>query len=247
MRKLAEKIFKTTRNILLLLFVIPDFVRFKSKAKQVKSRFSTKLKDFYPQIMDKTLFTGFDRHYIYHTAWAARKLAQIRPAVHIDISSSLYFCGIVSAFLPVKFYDFRPAKLELNNLSSARADLLSLPFATGSIKSLSCMHTVEHIGLGRYGDSIDPEADLKAISELQRVLAKEGSLLFVVPVGKPKIMFNAHRIYAYAQIMEYFADLQLKEFALIPEAGPRSIIYNAPKELADLENYGCGCFWFVKP
>ena len=52
------------------------------------------------------------------------------------------------------------------------------------------MHVIEHIGLGRYGDEMDPDGDLKAIDELKRVLSRKGDLLFVVPVGKPKIMYN---------------------------------------------------------
>lgn len=191
--------------------------------------------------------TEFDAHYIYHTAWAARILAKTKPDVHVDISSSLYFCSIVSAFIPVKFYDYRPAKIHLSNLTSEKADLLSLLFENNSIKSLSCMHVVEHIGLGRYGDRIDPNGDLKAIGELKRVLAPGGNLLFVVPVGKPKIVFNAHRIYSYGQIIDYFNDLKLKEFTLIPDEAENSgLIYNAAKELADAQEYACGCFWFIK-
>jgi hypothetical protein len=66
------------------------------------------------------------------------------------------------------------------------------------------MHVVEHVGLGSYGDSLDPNGDLKAMSELKRVLSINGNLLFVVPVGKPRVMFNAHRIYSYEQIIECF-------------------------------------------
>ena len=124
-------------------------------------------------------------------------LSQTKPEFHIDISSTLYFCSIVSAFIPIKFYDYRPVKLNLEKLYTGSADLLSLPFEEGSVNSLSCMHVVEHIGLGRYGDPLDPDGDLKAISELIRVLAPDGNLLLVVPVGKKsRIMFNAHRIYS---------------------------------------------------
>ncbi len=109
------------------------------------------------------------------------------------------------------------------------------------------MHTIEHIGLGRYGDPIDPDGDLKAISELIRVLATGGNLLFVVPIGKPKICFNAHRIYSYSQIMSYFSALTLKEFSLIPDnAIETGIIPNATKEISGKQTYGCGLFWFVK-
>ena len=65
-------------------------------------------------------------------------------------------------------------------------DLISLPFEDGSFHSLTCMHVVEHIGLGRYGDQVDPDGDLMAMKELERVTAKLGNLLFVVPVGIPK-------------------------------------------------------------
>jgi hypothetical protein len=117
---------------------------------------------------------------------AARIINELKPDIHYDISSSLYFCSIVSAFNKVKFYDFRPANLQLTNLTAESSNLLSLPFEANSISSLSCMHVVEHIGLGRYGDALDPDGDLKAISELKRVLGNEGSLLyFVVPIGKP--------------------------------------------------------------
>jgi SAM-dependent methyltransferase len=165
----------------------------------------------------------------------------------VDISSSLHFCTVVSAFIPVKFYDFRPADLKLSQLATDRADLFSLPFEDSSVHSLSCMHVVEHVGLGRYGDSLNPNGDLEAIGELQRVLATGGSLLFVVPVGKPRIMFDAHRIYSYEQILRYFQGIRLEEFALIPDSSdPSGIIYNASKEIADTQRYGCGCFWFKK-
>lgn len=212
------------------------------------SRFSMHWKDRYPCLNDNCGTTPFDAHYTYHPAWAARIIAQTKPAVHVDISSTLHFCSILSAFVPVKFYDYRPADLELPGLSSGSANIVSLPFSSNSIESLSCMHTVEHIGLGRYGDPLDPDGDLKAIAELKRVLAVGGNLLFVVPVGgTAKIMFNAHRIYTYGQIVGYFSDLQLVEFSLIPDT-PQSngLISNATEDDANKCSYGCGCFWFQK-
>jgi len=122
---------------------------------------------------------------------------------------------------------------------------MRLPFEDLSIQSLSCMHVVEHVGLGRYGDLLDPEGDLKAVSELKRVLAVDGNLLFVIPVGTPKVAFNAHRIYSYEQVLSYFSELELVEFALVRDE-PHSwgLVLGASKELADCQSYGCGCFWF---
>ncbi len=210
-----------------------------------QARFETSWKERYPLLNDKTSTVGFDRHYMYHTAWAARVLEKTKPNKHIDISSLLYFSALVSAFVPIEHYDFRIPELSLNNLVTGQANLSSLHFASNSIYSLSCMHTIEHIGLGRYGDMLDYNGDLKAINELKRVLAVGGNLLFVVPIGKAKIFFNAHRVYSYEQIIKYFSDFQLIEFALIKEAD-EGLILNATQEMADGESYGCGCFWFKK-
>jgi len=238
--------YKKIRNIILYLAFVKDYKHFR-KLSRNDNRFQISWENRRPCLKEKTSYSKFDSHYIYHSAWAARVLAKTKPESHIDISSTLYFCSIVSAFIPVKFYDYRPAQLNLNNLTSKKADLLSLPFPDNSIKSLSCMHTVEHIGLGRYGDPVDPKDDLKAITELKRVLAPGGNLLFVVPIGKPNIIFNAHRIYSYDQIKKYFSELKLQEFSLIPDnADKRGVIKNASKKEADKQNYGCGCFWFIK-
>ena len=224
-----------------------DFFAFKRLPQQSRHRFPLRWKDRYPCLKENITQHDIEPHYTYHPAWAARIVAQVSPAVHVDISSSLSFCTILSAFVPVKFYDYRPAKLNLDNMTSEAANLLQLPFERGSIESLSCMHVVEHIGLGRYGDKLDPDGDLKAISELKRVLSPSGSLIFVVPIGKPKILFNAHRIYSFDQIEEYFSDMKMKEFSLITEDNAKGgLLCNSTKERADQETYGCGCFWFMK-
>lgn len=204
--------------------------------------------DIFPQLQDKTTTHGFDHHYVYHPAWAARIIAHNKPSKHVDISSILHFSTIISAFVPVDFYDYRPANLRLSKLQSKKADLTKLHFKSNSVESLSCMHTVEHIGLGRYGDPIDPDGDLKAMSELARVLKPGGTLLFVVPVsGQSKVMFNAHRIYSKKHILEAFAALELKEFTLLTDSGIEGPLKNPSDSLIKKQSYGCGCFWFVKP
>ena len=174
-------------------------------------------------------------------------LAKLRPTLHVDIGSYLYFATLISAFIPIRFYDYRPAQVVLSALETGFANLLALPFADGSVVSLSCMHVVEHLGLGRYGDPLDPDGDLKAMRELARVLAPGGSLLFVVPVGQPRLMFNAHRIYSYEQVINAFPNLMLERFTLIPQLGPEGLISGASAEQAAGEKYGCGCFWFRRP
>lgn len=201
----------------------------------------------FPILGEDTKVTGFDRHYVYHTAWAARVIAKTKPREHVDIASSLYFAAIASAFCPIRFYDFRPPELQLQDLQLGSCDLTSLAFEDNSLDSLSCMHVVEHIGLGRYGDKLDFEGDRKAIAELRRVTKVHGNLLFVVPVGEPRVQFNAHRIYSLEQVVNLFPDFDLREMALIPDsADAGGLLFDPTPALVDSQKYGCGCFWLQK-
>ncbi len=229
--------------------IVSQYLEFKKLQKQERS-FKCSVLDLYPISNENTSTTKFDRHYVYHTSWAARVVHEINPSKHIDISSSLYFCGLVSAFVPVDFYDYRPANLKLSNLNTLPGDLHALPFENKSIESISCMHTIEHVGLGRYGDPIDPDGDIKAIKELKRVVKSGGSLLLVMPIGKTaRIEYNAHRIYNYDQIIGMVSDNEftLKEFAFIPQRDEEGgMIRYAKKEDIGDSYYACGCFWFTR-
>ena len=225
-----------------------DFEKLARQRSESQARFALAGTDLCPCVTDRTETTSLDRHYIYHPAWAARIIARTMPDLHVDISSTLHFSTLLSAFVKTEFYDYRPAEVELDNFLSRKADLTDLFFANDSIQSLSCMHTVEHVGLGRYGDPIDYNGDRKAMSELARVLAPGGCLLFATPVGREsKIQFNAHRIYTAAAVAKEFDALGLKlvEFAYIPQ-------YAGPMFKADVpgfttaDPYGCGCFWLTK-
>jgi ubiquinone/menaquinone biosynthesis C-methylase UbiE len=135
----------------------------------------------------------------------------------------------------------------MSNLSSSTADLTKLPFESESIESLSCMHVIEHIGLGRYNDTIDIDGDKKAALELTRVLEVNGRLIVAIPVGRPRIQFNAHRIYSHEQVQEMFSGLTLVEYALVPDGtADEGLIMNPDSELINAQNYGCGCYVFAK-
>lgn len=175
-------------------------------------------------------------------------LVRTKPELHIDVSSSVYFIALASAVVPIRQYEFRPPNMVLDRLETRQGSLLALPLDDRSVASLSCMHAVEHVGLGRYGDPLDPEGDLKAMAELQRVVAPGGQLLFVVPVGKPRVQFNAHRIYAYEHIVEAFSELELEQFALIPdEPETGHLMVDASPALVAEQKHGCGCFLFRRP
>lgn len=230
------------------IFIIGDYFAFKKSSSHSRRDFHLSYGRIFPVLFDKTPGTTYDRHYVYHVSWAVRRVKEIAPKTHVDIGSSLYFAGTLSAFIPVDFYDYRPADIQLSNLRSLRGDLLGLPFKDGELSSLSCLHTLEHIGLGRYGDPIDAEGDIKAMHELARCVAPGGNLLVVVPTGKTlRIEFNAHRVYAYDALVSYFPGFTLKQFSYIPERPERGgLIEHATREDVKDDIHGCGCYWFIK-
>lgn len=242
------KIKEAPQRVRSSLKFLSDFRHFTSKQARIETGFpEARWSERYTVLGDDTGTTGFDRHYVYHTAWAARVLAKTEPTIHFDFGSLLYFSTLVSAFRPVRFFDYRPAEIALRGLDSEHADLTQLTIASGSTLSASCLHVMEHIGLGRYGDPIDPAGDRKAAAELQRIMAPGGDLLIVVPVGQPKICFNAHRVYSYPMVLELFSDCELVEFSMVPDSvADGDLIPNADPKLVAEQTYGCGCFWFRK-
>lgn len=239
--------FRSFYFLLVWLYRYPGFIKDYLNFKKLSKTKRFKHAGLFPCLFDKTSTTHFDPHYTYHPAWAARIIAKIKPEKHIDISSIIHFSTLVSAFVPVEFYDYRPAEVMLPNLACKKGDLLDLPFSDGSVESLSCMHTIEHVGLGRYGDVIDPEGDIKAAKELSRVVKTGGTFIYVAPIGHPRIEFNAHRVYSYKQVLELFPEMDLKEFSLVPDNFKETgLIKNASEELANLQTWACGCFWFIK-
>ena len=241
--KLMKILTKTYRRI----GYLSQYRSFARQNQAERPEFSASWSDRWARLDDKTGHLPFDAHYVYHTAWAARVLAELRPTKHIDISSYTYFATVASAFVPVEFYDYRPANIKLSNLKCGAADLCQLTFADQSVESLSCMHTIEHIGLGRYGDPLDVNGDRRALAELQRVVAPGGSLLIVVPVGEPRIQFNAHRIYDPAMIEGGLPELKLHRWSLLPDDSSNGLVENPTREFALQQRYACGCFWFKRP
>ena len=203
-----------------------------------------RFKDSHPCLTDSVRYTPFDPHYFYQAAWLARRLAESRPIRHIDVGSSVMTIGVLSAVVNTIFVDYRPLSTSLSNLGSISADVVFLPFKTGSIESLSCLHVIEHIGLGRYGDPLDPQGSVKAAQELERVLTPGGMLYVSVPIGLERVCFNAHRVFPPERARELFQSLKLVEFALVDDGG--HFRKNQELESAKGYNYGCGMFAFAK-
>lgn len=203
-----------------------------------------RLANAWPQLHDHTRTTGVENHYFHLNGWAMRRIVSQHQAQHVDIGSQTMFVNLLSAVLPVTFVDYRPLEVKMDGLTNLGGDILNLPFADNSINSLSCLHVAEHIGLGRYGDPLNPNGTRQACAELQRVLAPGGNLYFALPVGRPRVCFNAHRVHLPKTIVDYFAGLELVEFSGAHDNG-RWVERIGLDEFRESE-YACGMFWFKK-
>lgn len=222
-----------------LAWYFSDYFKFKAMTTKYNLN-KLYARDIYPCLTDKTEYTPIDSVYFFQDSWAAKKLFELKPNRHYDIGSSAKTIGILSQFVPITMIDIRPLELKLENLFFKKGSILEIPFENNSIETLSCLCVVEHIGLGRYGDSIDPLGSEKAIKELKRVLKIGGIILFSVPINSEnKIYFNAHRAFTRKYILELFDGFYLLEEKYIYG---NEIYFEFDKN----KGFGTGLFMFKK-
>jgi len=172
--------------------------------------------DWYPALRDRTTVTPVDLNYFYQDTWAAGKIFTARPKLHVDLGSTALLVGILSRWTRVISVDVRPLAVALGGLVTCSGTGAALPFRDRSIRSLSSLCVLEHIGLGRYGDPIDPQGTEKAATELQRVLAPGGDLYLSLPIEKEsRVYFNAHRSFSMAAVTKMMSELDLEEAVLV--------------------------------
>ncbi len=111
--------------------------------------------------------------------------------------------------------------------------------------SVSCLHALEHFGLGRYGDPIDPLGHLKGFKNLVRMLQPGGRLYLSFPIGRSGVHFNAHRVFEATEVLEWSAgSLVLDAFDYVDDSG--DLHRNASPSHLPIMRYGCGIYSFVK-
>jgi hypothetical protein len=210
--------------------------------------FRVSLRHLFPILTDRSDEAGVAGGYYFHQdLWAARRIFRRRPAAHVDIGSRVDgFIAHLLVFMPVTVIDIRSLESDVAGLNFSRDDATQLAgFADRSIDSLSSLHAAEHFGLGRYSDPVDPGACFRFMATLQRVLAPGGRLYFSVPVGRERLEFNAHRVFAPQTIIDSFPGLRLVSFAWVDDDG--QLHEDARVEDAAACGFGCGLFEFTTP
>lgn len=192
------------------------------------------LRWLYPCLGDDTEKTPIEPIYFYQDAWAFEKIVKRRPAFHVDVGSHHKFVALLSKVVRVIMVDIRPLSLPLDTLEFRKGSILSLPFEDASVPSVSSLCVIEHIGLGRYGDPIDPYGSEKAIEEIKRIIQPGGDLYLSLPLDdENRIYFNAHRAFKEEYVLHLFRPFQIVE---------RRYIYG--REFGDQRKsgFGIGCY-----
>jgi SAM-dependent methyltransferase len=211
------------------------------------TEFKFKMTEAYPCLFDRFEDAGtLTKHYFLQDIWAAQKVYKLESKLHFDIGSRLDgFIAHCLVFTKVTLLDIRPLNHKVDNLNFIQTNCMKMDdIETGTIHSLSCLHAIEHFGLGRYGDPINPLGHIIAINEIKRVTAPEGNLIISVPIGIERLNFDAHRVFNPEKFINLFSGFELIEFSAIDDHD--LFIKNANIKLSSKYEYGCGLFHFKK-
>lgn len=182
-------------------------------------------------------------HYFSQDLWMARRVFSAKPKTHIDVGSRLDgFVTHLLTFMEVTVGDVRNLDSTIEGLHFVQLDLMKNPPAHLRSDSVSCLHALEHFGLGRYGDPINVNGWKDGLMNLSKMINPGGVLYLSVPIGNQRVEFNAHRIFNKETIINEAGinGLELREFALIDNMGKFT-------EHSGHCDYCCGLFVFQKP
>lgn len=183
----------------------------------------------------------------------AQQIYRHAPERHVDIGSRIDgFVAHVASFRDVEVFDIRAITTELPRIRFKQADLMNpAPELAGYCDSLSCLHALEHFGLGRYGDPLDPGGSATGLRNMARIVRPGGRLYLSVPVGIERVLFNAHRVFAPRTIVRLAEaeGLVLRMFAAV---GSERRVIEYPDwepcfDRIEQQDYALGIFTFERP
>ena len=243
---------RTLVSVAGLRWYLADLKTLKRQGARSDSKFS--LGKLYPCLDDKRADAGSATgHYFHQDLLVARRIHQNRPVRHVDVGSRIDgFVAHVASFRSIVVIDIRHIPSVVPNIEFIQADLMRIPAAelTGQFDSLSCLHALEHFGLGRYGDPINYDGHLVGLRNLAALLAPGGKFYFSVPVGPQRIEFNAHRVFSVRYLLERLEiNFRIDDFSYVDDRG--DLHEHVQLAEADVDNnfgcnYGCGIFEATK-
>jgi hypothetical protein len=235
---------------------LPHFFRNLSLLKKQK-KFAVKEFPFgksYPCLDDRFSESGGGKgHYFHQDLLVARRIHYNNPSIHVDVGSRIDgFVAHVASFRPIEVFDIRPLSSEIPNVKFTQSDLMAT-IKNGLVEycdSLSCLHAMEHFGLGRYGDPVSYDGYLLGLDNLYHILKKGGKLYFSVPIGPQRIEFDAHRVFSLSYLLELFdGKYKIDHFSFVDDQGDLNesvSMTEANKQDSFSCTFGCGIFEMTK-
>jgi hypothetical protein len=193
--------------------------------------------------------------YFWQDLLVARWIFAAKPQRHVDVGSRVDgFVAHVASFRDLDVFDVRPISTRIPGVVFKQADLMCGPSTLNSLigyyDSLSCLHAIEHFGLGRYGDPIDPNGHERGIANMTSLLQPGGSFYLSTPIGRERVEFNANRVFDPLVIVRLVEShgFVLKHLTAISVGGVVREMQVDPEILQALaeENYNLGIFVFIK-
>lgn len=206
-----------------------------------------------PILDEKTESAGImSGQYFHQDLYVAQLINKNNPIKHVDIGSRIDgFVAHVASFREIEIFDIRNQKSNVENITFKKADLMDEnQIEKEYCDSISCLHAIEHFGLGRYGDPIDYFGHIKALENIYGMLKKDGKFYFSTPIGKSRIQFNAHRIFSVKYLMKLFeGKYKIDSFSYINDDG--NLIKDSEITKEKIESnfdckHGCGIFKMTK-
>lgn len=187
-------------------------------------------------------------HYFHQDMLVARRISEANPKKHVDVGSRVDgFVAHVAVFREIEVFDIRPIPSTVKNILFVQRDIMDVENCpTDYCDSLSCLHALEHFGLGRYGDPIDAEGYIKGFNALTQILEAGGILYLSIPIGTERVEFNGHRVFSLSRVCElYLPCFELVGFSFVNDQG-NLIVDHVLTEIDCIDNlnlnYGCGIF-----
>jgi Caenorhabditis protein of unknown function, DUF268 len=206
-----------------------------------------------PCFHDRFDFGGVAKgDYFHQDLLVAQRIFARKPTTHVDVGSRIDgFVAHVAAFRAIEVFDIRPIISQPVNITFKQANLMALPEGLCDYcDSLSCLHALEHFGLGRYGDPVDIDGYSKGFESLSKMLKSGGILYLSLPIGRERIEFNAHRVFSISTILNLSTkNFKLVKFSYVDDQGDLHAEVNlTEKNISDSFrlNYGCGIFELQK-
>lgn len=187
-------------------------------------------------------------HYFHQDLLVASFINKANAIRHIDVGSRVDgFVAHVASYRNIEVFDIRPLTIAGHEqIKFVQGNLMELDDSFIEVcDSMSCLHALEHFGLGRYGDPIDPHGHLKGFSNLHKMLKKDGLLYISFPIGDPGVHFNAHRVFGPEDVIEWSKDkFELLRFDYVDDTG--NLHCNVSLPLVPKLIYGCGIYTLRK-